>query len=576
VDKGLKLKFFSLVLLVLGLSLGLDGKGFAQNPSETKDQGPAAVSEPVDIDSKLRSLSLDQKIGQLFIFGFNGQSFDAHMEKLLNVYKPGGLIVFSRNISSHQQIARLNYRARAVAKKISGLPLLIMVDQEGGSVTRIKTRPAAPSALALGMTKDINLIEQAGKISGEMLNVLGFNMNLAPVMDLSPPEKKNFIGNRSFGIDPDSVKLMAQAFADGQKKAHIIPTAKHFPGHGNVTQDSHKTLPVKLEDLEQLTATDLVPFKHFIRESYPSAIMIAHVAFPNIDPSGVPAAFSSILINDLLRDRLGYNGLVITDDIEMAGADSVGDIGERAIRAVEAGCDMIMVAWSPSRQQKALAAVKHAVETGRLSQDRIDDSLRRIILAKMHLDFEEKFHPSPKEISTRMATLVKDLKSLTHKVSYTNFKKSADNYPQLKGQMEAGRNVLIFSSDSSFLKSFRASNYGHVRAIPLAPGKADPVAAIVKKYPSSLFVYYVTGEGTARRIRNLSPDVKSKLVVVNSTNPGLIGNDEEFMAVFDIHSRDFEAGRWLAEFFFSKELRLPSSKPSEARNVSRRRRIPVN
>lgn len=550
----MKIKFFSLVLAFFFLFLG--------EKAGAQDKAPTNVEEPTlkqKIEDKLKSMSVEQKIGQMFILGFSSTAFDKKYQKLLSSYQPGGLIVFGRNITSHQQIASLNFKTQSFLKKKVGVPALIMVDQEGGSVTRIKTRPSAPSALALGMTQNSELIEKAGRISGKMLKLLGFNMNLAPVLDLSPPEKHNFIGNRSFGGDPEKVKTMAQAFADGLKSADIIPTAKHFPGHGGITQDSHHSLPIKQESARQLYTRDLVPFRHFIQQSYPSAIMIAHVAFPKIDPSGVPAAFSSIMINNLLRDRLGYNGLVITDDIEMAGADSVGDIGERAVQALEAGCDMIMVAWSPVRQRKAFNAVKKAVQSGRLSMDRIDDSVRRIVHAKLLLKEDEPEVPSKKQIFTNMKTLISELKLLTHNVSLSNFKKSAEAYPHLKGSLAKSQPVSIFSADGNFLRSFSRQKKGRVSFYPLSPKKADPVKGSLKRQPKALPIYYVTGEGTARRLRNLDSKIKKRLVVVNSTHPGLIGDNEDFYAVFDIHSRDYKAGEWISDFLFEGDLRLPSS-----------------
>ncbi|MCB0412642.1 MAG: glycoside hydrolase family 3 protein, partial [Bdellovibrionales bacterium] len=382
---------------------------------------------------------------------------------------------------------------------------------------------------------------------------------LAPVLDISQPDKKSFIGNRSFGDNPDKVKVTALAFAEGLTKSGILPTAKHFPGHGSVETDSHRQMPIKELDLQTLYQRDLVPFRRFVQQPTPSAIMVAHVAYPKIDPSGVPATFSPILINNVLRDRMGYNGIVITDDIEMSGANSIGNVGERALRALEAGCDMIMVAWSPSRQKQAYEAVLKGVKEGRITQDRLKDSLRRILRAKLALAQMPELKPTALQLESSMKNLVQNLKSVTEKVSVANFKKSSKAYINMRGFFPEKQPVLVFAADPMFYKAFQRVGIPNAQLVILSPKKQDPVAKAMEHSPNHLAIYYVTGDGTARRLRSLSSTIKQRLIVVNAMNPGLVGEAEDFKALFNLYSRDYRAGAWVAEFLFKPEQRFPSS-----------------
>lgn len=228
--------------------------------------GQALYLNEVDkgkIEEKLARMTLEEKVGQMFVLGFRGQQIDGHIRGLIHKFKPGSFIVFRRNIRTPQQIFTLNKQIQELSLKEIGLPMLLMVDQEGGTVTRIKTNPAPPSALALGMTEDTKLVRDAGAITGKIVSLLGFNMNLAPVMDLSDPYQNSFIGNRSFGQNPQKVKLYGEAYSTGLADSGVIPTSKHYPGHGGVITDSHLALPKKLDTLEQLEKSALIPFDWF-------------------------------------------------------------------------------------------------------------------------------------------------------------------------------------------------------------------------------------------------------------------------------------------------------------------------
>lgn len=520
-----------------------------------------------------RDLSLEEKVGQLFILGFNGQSFNQSVNQLLQQVRPGGLIIFGRNIKSPNQVRLLNHDlAKWYRDQLLWQPL-IMVDQEGGSVARIKTKPPAPSALALGNTENPLVAQLAGKYTGQILRLLGFQMNLAPVADLSSRRATSFIGNRSFGSDPELVGQLVHSYLDGLAESRIIGTAKHFPGHGHIQTDTHYQSAEKSISYETLRKTDLVPYFKLSRRNEPSAVMVGHLSFPRIEERGVPAPFSKKIINGLLRDQLGYNGLVITDDLEMAGAKSIGDIGERAVRAIEAGCDMVMVAWSPARQKRAFNAVVRAVRSGRIKIERIDDSLARIARTKkfafsgqINAHQRNTSEPnnkvltqsdSPAELSNELDRAAAALAKLTSQVSFLNFHRAAEKYRGLSGGLKADERIVIASSLASFSASF-AKVHPSLKSILLKPGvKVDQVANQFENSRSQTLIYYVSGKITARLLSGLPVKLKKNMIVINGTHPAEL-DKANYKAVFELHSNDYRSGEWLAHFLKGTPLRRPA------------------
>lgn len=567
---GKWLKIFSFVLILCS-SFGLE-EGKAQQSLSTKVQGPddnpkieyslqnrfpAFTQEherqknPKAIDQIISRLSLKEKIGQLFIFGFTGKDFSPRLRKAMLKYNPGALIAFKRNIGRPAQVARFNRKIQEQAGKYSqGLPLLIMLDQEGGMVTRLKWRPNTVSALALGQAQNPKLSEAVGILTGKILSLLGFNMNLAPVMDLSNPFEKNFIGNRSFGQDPGQVNHLAASYAHGLYQSGVIPTAKHFPGHGGLIADSHKMLPKKFKSLEEMKHTDLMPFQFIAEINLPSAIMVAHMALPQIDPSGLPATFSKVLVEDLLLGHMGYRGLVITDDVEMQGAEEVGEVGERAVRAIEAGVDMVMVAWNPNQQGKAYRALFNAVKSGRISMTRVDRSLRKIVGKKLGLKSQtDRWPSSDHQLNKKYQLYVNQMNQLTHQVIHANLRRALRGYSYLENSLSPKQNLLVFSADSHFTNSLRQKIKGPMSFVSLRKGHDPQVRARLTKNPKALGLFYVSGGGTAKMLEQWLPKkLRQRLIVINTTHSGMIPNQHQYKAVININSKNHLAGVWLMQF----------------------------
>ena len=483
-------------------------------------------------------------MGQLFIFGFSGQAYDTHLDSLIRDLRPGGVVVFGRNILNARQVVSLNRSLQRAAITASGVPLLIALDQEGGDVSRIRLSPPIPSALALGQTRDETLAERMGYLIGSVLAPLGFNMNLAPVLDLSDPNSRSFIGTRSFGGNPQLVSQMASAYALGLTQAGVLSTGKHFPGHGNVLSDSHKDLPTKEESLTQMISSDLRPFSLFMKNVKAPAIMVAHVAYPMIDPSRTPATFSKPILSGILRNQLQYQGLVITDDIEMAATHGVGNFEERAIRAIEAGADLVMVAWSREAQRKAVAAVLRAVKERRIPEEIIERAVRRILTTKYNYS-SLRSAPLPNIETFRQIVKSNSLRDLTDLILDKNFFRSMNGLSE-KSFVRTRNPVYIISTKSDFFESFHNSSLLQSIWVPYRTNDPD-LQKTLDQNPNSYAVLYLVGPRTASFANNLPRAIKQRLLIINATVPGIVRHVDDFLGVLNIYSRHPGAGRLAAE-----------------------------
>jgi beta-N-acetylhexosaminidase len=311
-------------------------------------------------------------IPSLFCLGFDGVAVPDHLLPLL-ASGLGGVILFRRNLQDLPQICSLTAALHAAA----AAPLLIGVDQEGGRVIRLPAPFLAPPAAAtLGAIGDEALTRDLARAVGRELCAAGFTWNLAPVLDVHTNPDNPVIGDRAYGRDPDRVARLGAAAIRGFADAGILATAKHFPGHGETAADSHLTLPESPQPSARWRAVEFVPFRQAIRAGVP-AVMVAHLSCPALDPAS-PSSLSQPIITGILREELGFDGAVVSDDLTMEAIAARLDLGEAAIRFLEAGGDLILICHDPERQQAAMAAVEAAVRSHRLSEARLADSLDRI------------------------------------------------------------------------------------------------------------------------------------------------------------------------------------------------------
>lgn len=566
-------RLFTLALLVFAVAFGGEVDSLASVPEEspTKAQERRPLQTLTDADLQwIEKAPLKTKIGQLFIFGFMGHDVSKGLAQVIAQQKPGAIIVFGRNIKSARQLIDLNHGAQKAALRASGLPLLIAVDQEGGSVIRIKTSPPLPSALALGEAGSAELVHEAGLHTGHLLKALGFNMNLAPVLDVADPRTDPFVGTRSFGRDPERVSRFGTRFASGLSEAGVLPTSKHFPGHGGVA-DTHKVTPVKDSSLETLTKVDLVPFATGFREVPGSAVMLAHIAYPKIDPARMPATFSKPVVTQLLREQMKFDGLVVTDDIEMAGAFVIKDPSERAVRAIEAGVDLVMIAWNRKLQSRAVEAVHKAVRTGRITEARIDESLRRILLAKRRVAPSiPTDRPSPRQLHAVMKS--KGLERLTQDTLRRQFERSLANLESRETLKDSERPIFVFASGQSFFNSLKGGvKARNVRFFRLTNSRTFDINRVMRANPTAIGVIHIGGRQSANFANLLDSDNASRTIIVNSETSSLLNEPSVFQHIVDIHFRHPELGKLTAQYFFGER---PFSLPI-ARNGLRLPRQPA-
>ncbi|MEK0312859.1 beta-N-acetylhexosaminidase [Cohnella sp. 56] len=322
----------------------------------------------------LDQLDLKNKIGQLFMCGFGGHEPTEGIGRLIEEYGLGGIIYFRRNLRDAAQVARMTeaLQARAAA------PLLVSIDQEGGMVVRLEEGVTVmPGAMAIGAADDAQLACDAARWSGAELRAIGVNMNFAPCLDVNNNPRNPVIGVRAYGENPYKVAELGTAAIRGYQEGGIAAVAKHFPGHGDTGSDSHYELPVVPHGRDRLDAVELVPFRAAISAGV-DAIMTAHVVFPAYEPDNVPATLSKRILTGLLREQLGYDGVVVTDCLEMNAISETIGVARGAVEAIKGGADLILVSHRLDRQIAALEAVYEAALAGEIPLSRIDEAVRRV------------------------------------------------------------------------------------------------------------------------------------------------------------------------------------------------------
>jgi beta-N-acetylhexosaminidase len=332
------------------------------------------------MDRRIDAMTPDERVAQLLIVSFDGQTAGAGLRELVGGWGVGGVAFYRSNIRSPEQVRTLTARIRAMSR--NRLEPFIAVDHEGGTVMRLKRGvPDLPASMALGATGSSELAYRAGAETGAALRSLGFTMNFAPVLDVYG-NPRSAIGTRAFSDSPEVVARLGSAFIEGQTLAGMISVAKHFVGEGEAAGDSHDSTPWVHCTMAEIEHTDLVPFRDAFAHGLP-AVMTSHVAVPTLtSEGGLPVTLSHEALTTLLRDQLKFDGVVITDALEMESVRQRQEIGELANEAIEAGADMVLVAGTAKDRRTVFDALLHAYRAGRISEDRIRMSLRRILRLK--------------------------------------------------------------------------------------------------------------------------------------------------------------------------------------------------
>ena len=336
------------------------------------------LSPEEKVDKLVANMSDADKVGQLLMIGIHGKTLDDDAKFMLNEYRVGGIILFDRNMESKDQVKSLITDINKTGKSAGLTPLFIGIDQEGGAVARMEDQLIkVPPAEALGKEP----IEQAvslAKQSGTELKDLGFNINFAPVADLG------LTYGRSFSTNPDDVVRYASAVGKAYDEAGLWYSYKHFPGIGKTDVDLHADTSVVPVSKETLLNEDTKVFVDLIKQSKPNtyAIMVSHAMYPQIDPDH-PSSLSKAIITDWLRKDMGYNGVVVTDDMDMGALAKHYTFGDMAVQSILAGSDILLVCHEYEHMQEAYNGLMKAVKDGRISKERLDESVKRILLMKM-------------------------------------------------------------------------------------------------------------------------------------------------------------------------------------------------
>jgi len=335
------------------------------------------------------TMNLRQKIGQMIVAGFSGKQVTDDIKKHIVKNNIGNIILFAENLGDAEEIYKLTADLQNIITNNTNIPPIIATDQEGGMVTRIFNGGTIfPGAMALSAVGDPENAYIQGKYMGEELSALGINCNLAPVLDINSNAKNPVIGVRSFGDTPHKVSLYANKFIKGLKESGIIATGKHFPGHGDTEVDSHFGLPCVEKGIDEMFEFELKPFISAIDNGI-DAIMTSHVVFPAVDSRRIPSTISKKVLTDLLRNKLHFDGLIITDGMEMkAIADNFG-IAKSAVCAINAGADLVCICHSIEEQEKAIYEITEAVNKGEILENRIDESVERILYYKKKYNLDK-------------------------------------------------------------------------------------------------------------------------------------------------------------------------------------------
>lgn len=390
---------------------------------------PPDDSSLVDLVAKM---SLAEKVGQMLIVGFSGQSLEQSPElrTMIEQYHIGGIVMLEANAHDPQQVSALTYEIQALAMSSGAkLPLFVSLNHEGGIVVRITEGVTGfPGNMAIAATGNIENAYVSAALEAQELRAIGVNMNLAPVLDVNDNSLNPVIGVRSFGADPAMVAEYGKMTIRGFQENGIIAVAKHFPGHGSVNVDSHGGLPVLDKSLEELWRHELYPFSFAVTANV-AGIMTAHIAVPALDSSGLPATLSYPTLTQLLREQMHYDGLIMTDSLGMAGASAGRGQAQAAVEAVKAGADIVLSTTPMEAHIGIIQALINAVQRGEIALEQIDRSVLRIL--KVKYSFGLFSFPLPQAIET--VGSIENQETADHMAlqAVTVLRDAADNIPLL-------------------------------------------------------------------------------------------------------------------------------------------------
>lgn len=488
-------------------------------------------------------MTLREKIAQMIISNATGEDYDensAEYKRLIRLCeqtKVGGFIFFKGTSNGYTNLSNK-------LQSLSKTPLLISSDFERGPGMRVIDCTVFPNNMAIGATRNSELAYKMGYLIALESKALGVNQDYAPVCDVNNNPNNPIINVRSFGEDADLVSAMSEAEIRGLQDGKVIATAKHFPGHGDTEIDSHNDLPVLNFSMDRLSKIELVPFKNAIHHDVMS-VMVAHLSFPELeDKPNVPASLSKNVVEGLLIDKLGFNGLIVTDALNMNGITKYFTTEQVAVMCVEAGIDLILM---PINEEQSLNAIEDAVHNGLISEERINRSVEKILKAKEWLGLFDNKYVDVNQLDTKIKTQeALDLSQQIADESITLVKDEFNYVPLLENSKNGG--ILIFNLsagdediNSSYFNSKSNDFFPNQKIIEvnseLNPELIDNYLKIASDYNAVIVAVYVKvrhGSGTISILPSQTKlidslvDNKIKLIVISFGNPYLLS---EFHAV---------------------------------------------
>jgi len=330
-------------------------------------------------------MTLEEQIGQTLVVGFAGTTVSPEVAELIRDGHVGGIILFARNVRDAEQLRDLTGELQSVARAAGHRhPLLMTIDEENGVVRRLGAGTTVfPGNMALGATGSQELTREVARATGRELRALGVTMNLAPVVDVNNNPANPVIGVRSFGEDPAEVGRLGAAAVRGYREAGMLTALKHFPGHGDTAVDSHLALPTIDYDVERLERVELLPFRAGI-EAGAEGVTVAHIAFPRLAPDGLPGTVAPAIVRGLLRERLGFEGVILSDCMEMDAVARTIGVERAAVLALRAGIDLVFISHRHDRQWAGVRAIRAAVTEGALESETVRRAAERVARLKAH------------------------------------------------------------------------------------------------------------------------------------------------------------------------------------------------
>ncbi|WP_395838929.1 beta-N-acetylhexosaminidase [Archangium violaceum] len=531
-------------------------------PGEANPSPAAPPASSVDpalqarVEGLMARLSLEDKVGQLMMVGFAGTEVDGSVEELVRGRRVGGVCLFKRNIEDSEQVARLNDGLRRLLA--DGIPPFLALDQEGGNVVRVRDGVVVlPGNMALGATRSTELAYAAGHAQGEDLKRLGFNMNLAPVLDVNLNPRNPVIGIRSYGDSVPLVSELGRAFVRGQQDAGLVTVAKHFPGHGSTDADSHKSLPVMSESREEVLA-QMEPFRVVIQDGL-DGLMTAHVAVPSLTGDDLPATVHPEVLGGLLRQRLGFDGLVLTDELEMDAIAQRYGVGRAAVMAVNAGADMVLVPWRAEKKKEVYEALRAAAWSEDIPRARLDDAVRRILTAKVRRGLFEPLPPLEERLATPPSPEHEEVAHRIARAAVTLLRADGKHFP-LSQETRLG----VITAEDSLGEAIRARvPEAQVMNVPAYPSRAR--RAVLRQRARRLALasdVVVVGMINSRQLElvTMAAATGRPVLVVSMGLPYLAEQADEARAVLAVYSYQPAATEAAAAALFG-EIGTPGRLP---------------